>query len=75
MLIRCACVSIEFAKIRVEKENSRGGDGAIREIETLAPALMSLLSDRRKRAPYGLEVVAMASADELSSFAAMEAKN
>lgn len=33
----------------------RGGDGAIREIETLAPARMSLLSDRRKRAPYGLQ--------------------
>ncbi len=33
---------------------ARGGDGAVREIETLAPASMSLLSDRRKRAPYGL---------------------
>lgn len=32
----------------------KGGDGSIREIETLAPARMSLLSDRRKRAPYGL---------------------
>ncbi len=32
----------------------RGGDGAIREIETLATANMALLSDRRKRAPYGL---------------------
>ncbi len=32
----------------------RGGDGVIREIETLAPARMSLLSDRRKRGPYGL---------------------
>ncbi|HVS83608.1 MAG TPA: hydantoinase B/oxoprolinase family protein [Pyrinomonadaceae bacterium] len=32
----------------------KGGDGAIREIETLAPARMSLLADRRKRAPYGL---------------------
>lgn len=32
----------------------KGGDGAIREIETLAPANMALLSDRRKRAPYGL---------------------
>lgn len=36
------------------KGKSKGGDGTIREIETLAPALMSLLSDRRKRAPYGL---------------------
>jgi N-methylhydantoinase B len=33
----------------------RGGDGAIREIETLAAARMSLLSDRRKHAPYGLQ--------------------
>jgi N-methylhydantoinase B len=32
----------------------KGGDGATREIETLARARMSLLSDRRKRAPYGL---------------------
>jgi N-methylhydantoinase B len=31
-----------------------GGDGVIREIETLAPAHMSLLADRRKNAPYGL---------------------
>ena len=33
----------------------KGGDGAIREIETLAPARMSLLADRRRRAPYGLQ--------------------
>jgi N-methylhydantoinase B len=33
----------------------RGGDGIIREIETLAPAQMSLLADRRKRGPYGLQ--------------------
>jgi N-methylhydantoinase B len=33
----------------------KGGDGATREIETLARARMSLLSDRRKRAPYGLQ--------------------
>ena len=32
----------------------RGGDGVIREIETLVPARMSLLSDRRKRGPFGL---------------------
>jgi N-methylhydantoinase B len=32
----------------------RGGDGIIREIETLVPARMSLLADRRARAPYGL---------------------
>lgn len=32
----------------------RGGDGVIREIETLVPARMSLLADRRAYAPYGL---------------------
>ena len=32
----------------------RGGDGVVREIETLVPARMSLLADRRKRRPYGL---------------------
>lgn len=32
----------------------QGGDGVVREIETLVPARMSLLADRRKTAPYGL---------------------
>jgi N-methylhydantoinase B len=36
------------------KGKQRGGDGVVREIETLVPARMSLLADRRKRAPYGL---------------------
>nr|MBA3357790.1 hydantoinase B/oxoprolinase family protein [Pyrinomonadaceae bacterium] len=36
------------------KGKRRGGDGVVREIETLAPARMSLLADRRKQAPYGL---------------------
>lgn len=36
------------------KGKQKGGDGTIREIETLARARMALLSDRRKRAPYGL---------------------
>ena len=36
------------------KGKHKGGDGSVREIETLAFARMSLLSDRRKRAPYGL---------------------
>jgi N-methylhydantoinase B len=36
------------------KGQHRGGDGVIREIESLAPARMSLLSDRRKNRPYGL---------------------
>ena len=33
----------------------RGGDGLIREIELLAPAQVTLLSDRRIFAPYGLQ--------------------
>ena len=37
------------------KGKHNGGDGAVREIEVLGRALMSLLSDRRKRAPYGLQ--------------------
>jgi len=36
------------------KGKRNGGDGVIREIETLAPARMSLLADRRKHGPYGL---------------------
>lgn len=32
----------------------RGGDGIIREIELLAPMQVAILSDRRKRGPYGL---------------------
>jgi N-methylhydantoinase B len=37
------------------KGRQKGGDGSVREIEVLAAARMSLLSDRRKRAPYGLQ--------------------
>jgi N-methylhydantoinase B len=37
------------------KGKHNGGDGAVREIEVLGHALASLLSDRRKRAPYGLQ--------------------
>ena len=36
------------------KGKQKGGDGVIREIETLVSARMSLLADRRKRGPYGL---------------------
>jgi N-methylhydantoinase B len=36
------------------KGKHKGGDGVIREIETLVPARMSLLADRRKHGPYGL---------------------
>ncbi|HEV3029006.1 MAG TPA: hydantoinase B/oxoprolinase family protein, partial [Planctomycetota bacterium] len=31
----------------------RGGDGVIREVEFLQPAQVSLVSDRRKKGPYG----------------------
>ncbi|MDX6403818.1 MAG: N-methylhydantoinase [Blastocatellia bacterium] len=37
------------------KGRHKGGDGSVREIEVLVAARMSLLSDRRKRAPYGLQ--------------------
>jgi len=33
----------------------RGGDGLIREIELLAPSQVTLLTDRRKFSPYGLQ--------------------
>jgi N-methylhydantoinase B len=33
----------------------RGGDGLVREIELLAPAQVTLLTDRRKFGPYGLQ--------------------
>jgi N-methylhydantoinase B/oxoprolinase/acetone carboxylase alpha subunit len=32
----------------------RGGDGLVREIELLAPLEVSILSERRARAPFGL---------------------
>ena len=34
------------------KGKYEGGDGVVREIETLVPARMSLLADRRKSVPY-----------------------
>ena len=37
------------------KGRQKGGDGVVREIETLVPARMSLLADSRRRAPYGLD--------------------
>jgi N-methylhydantoinase B len=37
------------------KGRQKGGDGVVREIETLVPARMSLLADRRRGAPYGLD--------------------
>jgi N-methylhydantoinase B len=32
----------------------RGGDGLVREIEFLCPATVTILSERRRTAPYGL---------------------
>src|SRR5579883_717651 len=37
------------------KGKHRGGDGIIREFEFLTPAQVTILADRRKRGPYGLE--------------------
>jgi len=36
------------------KGQFRGGDGVVREIEVLCPAQVTILSDRRVNAPYGL---------------------
>jgi 5-oxoprolinase (ATP-hydrolysing) len=33
----------------------RGGDGVVREIEALAPLRVSIISERRALAPFGLE--------------------
>jgi N-methylhydantoinase B len=33
----------------------RGGDGIVRELEALCPAQVTILSDRREHAPYGLD--------------------
>jgi N-methylhydantoinase B/oxoprolinase/acetone carboxylase alpha subunit len=35
-------------------DHYRGGDGLCRELIFLAPATVTLLTERRKRAPYGL---------------------
>jgi N-methylhydantoinase B len=51
---------LRVREYRLRKESGgrgkhQGGDGVVREIETLAPARMSLLADRRKLRPYGLQ--------------------
>ena len=51
---------LRVREYRVRKDSGgkgkhKGGDGAIREIETLTPVRVALLSDRRKLAPYGLD--------------------
>ena len=58
--------ALEYAyPLRVRKYNLRagsggggryrGGDGVVREIEALTDAEVTLLADRRKRGPYGLQ--------------------
>ncbi len=37
------------------KGRNRGGDGLVREIEFLCPATVTLLTERRRTAPYGLQ--------------------
>jgi N-methylhydantoinase B len=32
-----------------------GGDGVVREIETLVPAQITILNERRRQRPYGLQ--------------------
>lgn len=34
---------------------SRGGDGIVRDVEFLSPATVTVLSERRRSAPYGLQ--------------------
>lgn len=51
---------LRVCEYRIRKDSGgkgrhNGGNGTIREIETLASARLALLSDRRKRAPYGLQ--------------------
>jgi len=58
------------------KGRHKGGDGAIREIETLASARMSLLTDRRSARRMVCAAAKMASVVAPSSFVVMElAKN
>jgi N-methylhydantoinase B/oxoprolinase/acetone carboxylase alpha subunit len=50
---------LRIAGYRVRRESGgagahRGGDGIVREFEFLAPAEVTLLSDRRDRGPWGL---------------------
>ena len=50
---------LRIESYRVRKDSGgagkhRGGDGVIREFRFLAPAEVTLLSDRRKRGPWGL---------------------
>jgi N-methylhydantoinase B len=50
---------LRVREYRIRKDSGgggrhKGGDGSVREIEVMADARMSLLSDRRTHAPYGL---------------------
>ncbi len=55
MPIHSACVVTHTATDRAEQGQFRGGDGLIREVELLADAQVTLLADRRKLRPYGLQ--------------------
>jgi N-methylhydantoinase B len=47
--IRCACGGSGG------KGRHRGGDGLVKELELLAAAEVTLLADRRRTGPYGLQ--------------------
>ena len=42
-------------RLRRQADAHRGGDGLVREIRVLEPATLSLLTDRRRHAPQGLD--------------------
>ncbi len=54
MRIRSACGSTAIEEIPEVRASSLGGDGLVREIELLGPAQVTLLTERRTFAPYGL---------------------
>ena len=54
MPIHCAFGGIRFAAGPGGEGKFRGGDGVIREIRFSFASKVSLLSDRRRFAPYGL---------------------
>ena len=47
------CANTVFGEA-LEERVSTQGDGAVREVEVLTQARMSMLADRRKHGPYGL---------------------
>ena len=55
MPILFACGVMPTVTDRAEQGSFSGGDGLIREVELLADAQVTLLADRRKLRPYGLQ--------------------